>query len=186
MENKEKRKVKKCRESRVVQTHRVFPYDLNQHKTLFGGKLMSLIDDTASISVTRHSREVCVTASTDSLDFLHPIHEDHSVCVETYVTGVGKTSIEVFAKVMGEELLTGERYLAATSFMTFVALPTEEKPVILVPLVEPETLEERMVCAGYEKRRGKRVQTRVFNEEFAETVTLAVPWMTKDWSAFAD
>lgn len=178
--DKEQREIKMCRESRVVQTHRVFPYDLNQHKTLFGGKLMSLIDDTASISATRHSRGVCVTASTDSLDFLHPIQEDHSVCVETYVTGVGKSSIEVFAKVMGEVLLTGERYLAATSFMTFVELPSKEKPTILVPLVEPQTSEEQMVCAGYEERRKKRVSIRHFNEEFAETVTLAAPWMSKD------
>ncbi|MGX7418686.1 acyl-CoA thioesterase [Carnobacterium gallinarum] len=186
MSKEQERKIKTCRESRVVQTHRVFPYDLNQHKTLFGGKLMSLIDDTASISATRHSRGVCVTASTDSLDFLHPIHEDHSVCVETYVTGVGKSSIEVFAKVIGEVLLTGERYLAATSFMTFVALPTEESPTIIVPLIEPQTIEERMVCDGYDQRRKKRVSIRQFNEEFAETVTLAVPWMTKGWSEFTD
>lgn len=45
-----------CRESRVIQTHRVFPFDLNPFGALFGGKLMSLIDDAASISVSRHCR----------------------------------------------------------------------------------------------------------------------------------
>lgn len=42
-------KEKFCRESRVIQTHRVFPFDLNPFGALFGGKLMSLIDDAASI-----------------------------------------------------------------------------------------------------------------------------------------
>lgn len=176
MNQETKRLTKTCGESRVVQTHRVFPYDLNQHKTLFGGQLMSLIDDTASISATRHSRAVCVTASTDSLDFLHPIFEDHSVCVETYVTGVGKRSMEIFAKVMGEELLTGKRYLAATSFMTFVAVPTAEHPTIVVPLIEASTKEEKMVCSGYEERRQKRIANHQFNEAFADSMTTNTPW----------
>ena len=53
-------KEKFCRESRVIQTHRVFPFDLNPFGALFGGKLMSLIDDAASISVSRHCRRGAV------------------------------------------------------------------------------------------------------------------------------
>ncbi|MGH2285513.1 acyl-CoA thioesterase, partial [Enterococcus faecalis] len=49
-------KEKFCRESRVIQTHRVFPFDLNPFGALFAGKLMSLIDDTAFISVSLHCR----------------------------------------------------------------------------------------------------------------------------------
>lgn len=63
-------KEKFCRESRVIQTHRVFPFDLNPFGALFGGKLMSLIDDAASISVSRHCRRGAVTASLDNLNFL--------------------------------------------------------------------------------------------------------------------
>ena len=48
-------KEKFCRESRVIQTHRI-SFDLNPFGALFGGKLMSLIDDAASISVSRHCR----------------------------------------------------------------------------------------------------------------------------------
>ncbi|MEO2548925.1 hotdog domain-containing protein, partial [Enterococcus faecalis] len=81
-------KEKFCRESRVIQTHRVFPFDLNPFGALFGGKLMSLIDDAASISVSRHCRRGAVTASLDNLNFLKPLKENHSVCVETFVSGV--------------------------------------------------------------------------------------------------
>ena len=46
------------------------------------------------------------------------------MCVETFVSGVHHKSMEVFVKVVGEDLTTGERYLAATCFTTFVAIPS--------------------------------------------------------------
>ncbi len=173
------RATKFCHESLVIQTHRVFPMDLNIFGTLFGGKLMAIIDDTASISVSRHCRRGAVTASTDKLDFLHPIYENHSVCVETFISGVGSKSMEVFAKVMGEVLATGERYLAATCFMTFVAVPTHmnEETEFIVPLVKPQTEEEIFVCSGYEDRRKHRLKELAFNEKFAESVSFDPPWM---------
>lgn len=164
-----------CRETRVIQTHRIFPYDLNSHGTLFGGKLMALIDDASSISAARHCRKPTMTAATDKLDFLHPLYENHSVCIETYVTGTGSRSIEVFAKVIGEDLNTGERYLAATCFMTFVVV--EKSTGYHVPKIQPETPEEQLVCSNYEKRRQHRLTERAFNEEFARTISLSVPWM---------
>lgn len=72
---------KKCRDSFVVKTSIVLPPDTNNHGTLFGGKLMAYIDDVASIAAMRHSRRNTVTASTDSVDFLHPIHVSHAVCL---------------------------------------------------------------------------------------------------------
>lgn len=51
----------------------VLPPDTNHHGTIFGGKLMAYIDDVATIAATKHSRRPVVTASTDSVDFLHPV-----------------------------------------------------------------------------------------------------------------
>lgn len=150
--------IKHCKESIVIQTHRIFPFDLNPFGFLFGGKLMTMIDDAASISVTRHCRRGAVTASLDSLNFLKPLHENHSVCVESYVSGTHHKSMEVFVKIIGENLTTGERYLAATCFTTFVAVPSHmnEETEFTVPKVIPDTAEEKLVCAGYEKRRKHR------------------------------
>ncbi|MGY3750764.1 acyl-CoA thioesterase [Vagococcus acidifermentans] len=168
--------VKKCRETRVIQTHRIFPGDLNSFGALFGGKLMAFIDDTASISAARHSRSDVMTASTDELNFLHPIMDHHSVCVESYVTGTGRKSMEVFIKVIGEVLTTGERYLAATSFMTFVAVNTPDS-FTKVPEITPETEEEKQICANYQKRRQRRLEQLSDNEAFAEHISLAIPWI---------
>lgn len=168
---------KKCMDSKVIQTHRIFPGDVNSHRTLYGGKLMSSIDDTASISAERHCRSAIVTASMDTLDFLHPLHENHSVCIESYVSGTGKTSMEVFCKIMGENLATGDRYLAATCFLTFVDIGKDEAGNRhQVPNVEPSTDEEKLVCEGYEERKANRMASRKFHERFGEVITTKYPW----------
>ncbi|MEX2103793.1 MAG: hotdog domain-containing protein, partial [Bacilli bacterium] len=74
---------KKCRESRVIKASIVLPPDTNNHGNIFGGKVMSYIDDVAAISAMRHSRKNVVTASTDSVDFLGPVKLGLSVCLES-------------------------------------------------------------------------------------------------------
>jgi acyl-CoA hydrolase len=167
-----------CRESRVIQTHRIFPFDLNPFGYLFGGKLMTLIDDAASIAISRHCRRGAVTASLDNLNFLKPLHDNHSVCVKCYVSGSHNKSMEVFVKVIGEDLATGERYLAATCFTTFVAVPSHmnEEKQFTVPHVVPETDEEKMVCGGYEKRRNHRLKERTEYQNFAALLSTDLPW----------
>lgn len=155
-----------CKESLVIKTSRVFPIDTNNHNTLYGGKLMFYIDDVASISAARHSRADTVTASTDSVDFLMPISTKDSVCLESYVTSVGKSSMEVFVKVVAENLKTGERRLAATSFLTFVALDSDGKPM-RVPAVVPESEEEQMLFNSAKQRIALRKERRKHSEEFA-------------------
>jgi len=165
-----------CNDTRVVQTHRILPPDLNDHQTLFGGKLMSLIDDTASISVSRFARtNDIVTASMDELHFIHPVEQGHSVCVESYVTGAGRTSVEVFAKVLGENLVTGERYIAATSFITFVVVGLSSDQTL--PQVKAEDDEEQMICGNYHDRRERRLEDRHANEKLVEAISILPPWI---------
>ena len=66
--------------------------------------------------------------------------------------------MEVFCKVVGEDVLNGERYLAATSFWTFVALPREGETDFTVDAIVPETDEEKFICSGYEERRKARLE----------------------------
>lgn len=159
-----------ARDSRVVKTSRVFPSHTNNLDTLFGGLLMSYIDDVASISAERHSRRNCVTASTDHVDFLRPITPHESVCLESFVISTGRTSMEVFVKVIAENLKTGERQIAATSFLTFVALDENKDPVE-VPQVIPETKEERKLHEMAAERAENRRRHRRSSKELAEALT---------------
>lgn len=165
-----KRLEKFCKDSRVVKTARVFPQDTNNHNTLFGGKLMSYIDDIASISATKHSRCDTVTASTDSVDFLLPIGQGDSVTLISYVSYTGNTSMEIFVKIIKENLKTGKKQLAATSFLTFVALDENGKPKI-IPKVIPQTNEEKMLYNTAEQRSEERLKRKKQSKELANAIS---------------
>ncbi len=167
---------KTCSQTRAIQARRIFPFDVNMHNTLFGGNLTRIIDDCASITVSRHCRRLAVTASVDAMNYLKPLPLGHSVCVETYISGTGKKSVEVFCKVVGEDVLNGERYLAATSFWTFVALPREGETDFTVDAIVPETDEEKFICSGYEERRKARLEQLGRQEALMDHITVVKPW----------
>jgi acyl-CoA hydrolase len=145
----------------------VLPPDTNHHGTIFGGKLMAYIDDVATIAATRHARLPVVTASTDSVDFLQPVKKGDAVCLSAFVTWANKTSMEIFVRVVTEDLLSGERKVCATSFLTFVALDEDGRPAE-VPGVIPETAEERKLYDTARLRKDARKIRRQESKEFAE------------------
>lgn len=167
---------KYIKESRVVQSDLVLPYDTNNHNSLFGGILMKKIDAVASIASRRHCRSEVVTASTDSVDFLHPIFPTDSVCIEAFVTWTGKSSMEVFVKVIAEDLNKGDRRMAATAFLTFVALNKKDQTFLEVPKVVPETEEEIYLHETAEERAMIRKNRRAKSKELAERLSMKKPW----------
>ena len=166
---------KTVRDSRSVNSSYVLPPDTNNHGTLFGGKLMSYIDDVAARAAMRHAGLPIVTASTDSIDFLHPIRVGHEVFLEAVVTWTHRTSMEVFVKVIGENLLTGERTVCATSFLTYVALGKDGRPVD-VPKVMPETADEKLLHESAPARAEARRQRRAESKRLAEAFGIKRPW----------
>lgn len=169
------RESKFCRETLVVKTSKVLPPDTNNHGTLFGGKLMAYIDDVAGITAMRHARTFVVTASTDSVDFLHPIYKGNSVCLESFVTYTGRTSMEIFVKVVAEDLFTGERNVCAMSFLTMVALDKNGQPTE-VPKIIPETEEEKHLFETAKARAELRKERRKASKERAKRYGTDFPW----------
>lgn len=166
---------KPCSNSLAVKTSHVLPPDTNNHGTLFGGKLMAHIDDVAAIAAVRHCRLPVVTASTDSVDFLEPVKEGDSICVEAFVTWTHNTSMEVFVKAVMEELVTGKRSVCATAFTTFVAVDRNGHPAP-IPSVYPETEQEKYLHEGAPERAKHRKQRRGFSKEMAKNFGTAYPW----------
>lgn len=139
----------------TIKTSHVFPPDANHLGTLFGGKLMAYIDDVASIAAIKFARNLVVTASTDSVDFIKPIRVGDAVTLTAMVTWTGRSSMEVFVKVTSEQLLTGKESIAALSFLTFVAIDENGKPKP-VPEVIPESTEEKWLNETAQKRAAHR------------------------------
>lgn len=157
-------KEKKCDASRVFRASRVFPNDFNNHNTLFGGRLLSDMDQVASISAAKHSRCECVTVSTDGVEFLKPIHPTDYVIFESFVIWTGNSSMEICIKVHAENLKTGEKRLTSIAFFTFVALGENGRPT-QVPRVIPETKEELYLYERAKQRAALREAKKSLNKE---------------------
>lgn len=78
-------------------------------------------------------------------------------------------------KIIKEDLLNGERTIAATSFLTFVALDENRKPVA-VPEVIPETEEEIKLHETAPHRAEMRRMRRQESKKFAGYLTVKQPW----------
>ncbi|WP_164216954.1 acyl-CoA thioesterase [Virgibacillus sp. YIM 98842] len=166
---------KPCAYSLAIKTAHVLPPDTNSHGTLFGGRLMAYIDDVAAISAVRHARNPVVTASTDSVDFLAPVKEGHSIYLESFVTWTHRTSMEVFVKAVTENLLTGDQKVCTTAFLTFVAVDENGKPTA-VPKVYPESEQEKILYNLASSRALQRKERRKQSKQFAEIFGTEFPW----------
>jgi len=158
---------KTVKESRTVKCSLILPHNTNHYGNIFGGTVMSYIDEVSAIAAMTHCRKPVVTASIDSVDFLAPAKLGYSVCLEACVTWTGRTSMEVFVKVISENLLTGERQLTATSFITFVALDEQGKPSP-VPAVIPETEEEKYLFETAADRQKMRKARKASTQDFIQ------------------
>lgn len=123
-------------------TQLVLPNDTNQLGNLLGGQLMHWIDLVAAIAAARHSHHICVTASVDDLNFLHPIKLGEVVTLLASVNRVFRTSMEIGVKVLSENLLSGNIKHANTAYLTFVALDSTGLPM-QVPQIIVESDEEQ-------------------------------------------
>lgn len=137
----------------------VFPNDLNPHGTLFGGKLMQVVDSLAAIVAKRHSGQVCVTLGIDSVRFLNPArHGDILVC-KASVNKAWNTSMEIGVKVIAEDFRTLEQKDILSAYFTFVAVDDYLRPVEVVAVV-PETEDQIARFEAAEKRRKHRLSQK--------------------------
>lgn len=163
-----------CNDTLSVSIHRVFNADLNEHGTVFGGRLLEMVDGEASVAAMRVTRSTVVTAAMDHVQFLKPFKLQDSMCMEAYVTGLGHRSLEVFVKVIGEHLATGERFLGFTCLMTYV-IQDPSKQVRYDEIV-PGNDEQRALVAGYGQRRKHRAENRQYQKKMLSAVTIDKPW----------
>jgi len=144
-------------DSRTIQTHLVLPPDTNHHETIFGGKVLSYIDEIAAITAMKHCKSGVVTASIDSVDFLSSARVGDVLELEAVVSSTGRTSMEIYVRVQSMNLITGETKLTTESFLTFVAIDEAGKP-IPVPGISPDTESETRLFESGPARRDHRKQ----------------------------
>ncbi|HXW96379.1 MAG TPA: acyl-CoA thioesterase [Gemmatimonadales bacterium] len=142
--------------SRAELTTLVMPHMLNVLSHLFGGHLLSMIDQAAAVAAIRHAGGPAVTASFDRVDFRERIGVGALVTCKATVDFVGKTSMHVSVEVYAEEVPTGVKRHTHSAHIVFVAVDEQGRPKP-VPRLVPETPEEQ---ARFERARLYREERR--------------------------
>jgi len=118
----------------------VFPSDLNAHQTMFGGRVVALMDKCAGLCASRWARSVMVTASIDAIQFGVPIKQGQMVELSGDVVFVGNTSCVVKTVVHSQDLVSGTRRYCCQGYFTRVAIDSDGKPAALPQIpVESDT-----------------------------------------------
>jgi acyl-CoA hydrolase len=134
----------------------MMPQDANIQGNVYGGTIMKLMDEVAGSVAARHCRTNVVTASVDRMDFFKPVFIGNLLILKSSVNYVGTTSLEVGVRIEAENLKTGEILHTGSSYLTFVAMDTKGKPV-LVPEIVPETTDEKRRYREGSERKGQRL-----------------------------
>lgn len=142
--------------SRSELTKLVMPHMQNVLGNLFGGELMSMVDQAAAVAAIRHAGGPVVTAVIDRVDFREPIPIGALLTCTATVDFVGNSSMDITVEVYSEKVSTGERRHTNTAHVIFVAIDANGMPM-RVPRLRPETPEEE---ARYEAARQHREKVR--------------------------
>lgn len=129
-----------------------------------GGEVMKLVDTAAGLVAIKHAGGMCVTVSMDEMSFLHPVHVGDLVTVKASVNDVGRTSLEIGARVEVEDVVSGERMHTSSAYLVFVALDDDGKPRPVPPLEASNATERRR-----QREAKMRRETRLAHREAIQT-----------------
>lgn len=149
--------------SRTTQTRLILPPDTNHHGSIFGGKVLSYIDEIAAIAAMKHAKGEVVTASFDSVDFVSPAFAGDMLEFEAFVTSTGRSSMEVYVRVMSRNLKTGDKKLTTESFVSMVAIDEVGKPALVAGVIPETEFEKHLFDTGnvrQEHRKEKRALSK--------------------------
>lgn len=155
---------------RVITTHRILNRDLNEHGTLFGGRLLEIVDAEPSIIASHLSLKKVATVGMEDIRFYHPFQLHDALTMTAYLTGLGNRSAEVFVKVTGQSLETGEQFLGYSGFNTYVVVDKD----FTFPDFElvGTTDEEQYLIDTYQDRVAKRKLQKASHNQLMEHLSL--------------
>jgi acyl-CoA hydrolase len=145
--------------SRTIQTKLVLPPDTNHMGTIFGGTVLSYIDEIAAITAMKHSKKVVVTASIDTVNFLSSAKVGDILILEGVVISTCRTSMEVYVKVECQNLETGVKTITTTAIITMVALGQDGLPTPVCSVI-PESEDEKKLFHSSQIRKERRLKIR--------------------------
>lgn len=106
------------------------PKDTNAHGTIFGGVILSYIDQAAAVEAKRHGASFIVTVAMREVVFHEPVYVGDLVSFYTGLVRIGRTSITVSVEVFAQRGEGAARAVKVTEAeVTFVNLDENRKPL---------------------------------------------------------
>ena len=126
----------------VTKIDEVFPQDTNAYNTLFGGRLMSIMDTAAGMVSSKFAHREFVTVSVDALKFKRPAYQGDLIetIAKVVHTSTHTAGVHVVARRLNRsEWITEE---ICSGFFFMVAIDSQMRP-IPIPQLKPQTDEEK-------------------------------------------
>ena len=134
----------------------VFPDSTNHYGTMFGGKVLDLMDRAAFLVSTRFSNQSMVTASMERIDFYAPIKSGNLVELIARVVYTGRTSITVKVDLFSENPILKTRERASQGYFNMVSVNENGRPIPVPSL---------LLSTDQDKKEWEHVRTLI---EFAK------------------
>lgn len=111
----------------------MMPRDTNADGTIFGGVILSLIDQAAYIEAMRQAHHRYVTVSFKEVEFHEPVYVGDVLSLYAHTTRIGRTSISLDVRVCAGRRLDPDLTVNVTeASVVFVAVDADGKPTTVV------------------------------------------------------
>ena len=104
------------------------PADANAYGDIFGGWLVSIMDNGAGLTAARRAKGRAVTIAIDRMQFLEPVKVGDEVSVYCAVEKVGRTSMLIDVEAWRRPRHSEEAIKVTEAKFTFVAIDDEGEP----------------------------------------------------------
>ena len=104
------------------------PADANAYGDIFGGWLLSLMDNGAGLTAARRSKGRAVTVAMDGMQFHQPVKVGDEVSVYAEIERVGRTSMTIAVEAWRRERHLEDSIKVTEAKFTFVAVDDSGKP----------------------------------------------------------
>ncbi len=112
----------------------MMPRDTNAHGTIFGGIILSYIDQAGAVGAISEGCDRVVTVAMDKVEFHEPVYVGDLVSFYAEVVRTGRTSMTVKVTVSARRVHEpGSRVLVTEAQVTYVNVGEDGRPLPIRP-----------------------------------------------------
>lgn len=128
----------------VIVTRQMMPADANAQSNVFGGIILSIIDEAGSQVAKRHALSgTVVGVRQDRMSFIGPTFIGETAEARAIVTKTWNTSMEVQVEVDAVNPNSGLKRRVASSYLVYVRLGPDGRPAEVPPMIPQSEVQQQ-------------------------------------------